>query len=81
MTKHINLESDSLARKLKIIGLLVGASGWFGFIGLSLTIPYRVDAVEAKVKQIEIETRESRERLIRIEERLIHIQTTLRLQQ
>lgn len=70
--------SDRLKSSISVISMVVGITiGIFGFIQAYAVLPYRVDQNEKTIRTLTIESRDNRELLIRIEERVKDLQSKL----
>jgi hypothetical protein len=70
---------QALKNNLTVISLSSGIIvGVFGAIQAYAVLPYRVVEMEQKIKMLEEDQRQSREILIRIEERVKRVQEDLR---
>jgi hypothetical protein len=70
--------SDKLKSKIELAAVCIGFIGGLGgMFGAFYLLPYRMDAVEARVEKISSQRADDRELLLRIEERLIAVQHQL----
>lgn len=62
MTDHIRL---NLSKAAAVIGVVGGAAG---IVATAVLMPYRMNAAEERIKNLETQVSESRELLVRIDE-------------
>lgn len=62
---------------LLVVSVLGGLAGVVGLVGAFVILPYRVEAMERKLNVVDAAHTLDHDMLMRIEERLIAVQTTL----
>lgn len=70
--------SETNKRKLEILGLVVAVlTGISAFFGTFVLLPYRMQAAEKALSDVQIERKSDRELLVRMDERTARMEKTL----
>lgn len=70
--------SEANKRKLEILGLVVAVlTGIGAFIGTFVLLPYRMQAAEKSLSDLQIERRSDRELLVRVDERTARMEKAM----